>query len=243
QSGSAKLINAMPPKWAKKRAGPMEHPPLRMEKEKIRKLMKENPNHPKLDESIAATFSKNGGIRADIITGPTKLYRIIDPSNEAAGMFWISEADFKALKDRDEWRRKFAVKPEWNQNGWFVEYEVKAGESLSVWRGSAASQQLDGTQHYLEGGGEQIVFFPSNRDKMIEALPRVDRKTGKILADHTGAQDRRVEFTDVTGESLPTKLRAKITDTHINGPIVTGWGTSDYTAQQAKRILLTVPEP
>jgi hypothetical protein len=171
------------------------------------------------------------------------LYRIVDPSNEGAGMFWISEAEFKAIKNRDEWRSKFAVKPEWNQNGWFVEYEIKAGEALPVWRGPAASQKLEGTDHYLEGGAEQIVFSPSSRDKMIEAMPRVDPKTGDVIIAGSGAADRRVEFTDVAGEMVPSKLRAQITDKHIRGPLETGWGATDFQPQEAKQILLTVPAP
>lgn len=168
------------------------------------------------------------------------MYRIVDPSNEGAGMFWISEAEFKAIKNRDEWRSKFAVKPEWNQNGWFVEYEVKKGEALPVWRGPAASQKLEGTNYYLEGGHEQIVFFPGSRDDMIQAMPRVDRQTGETVLEGSDI-DRRVEFTDLTGEMIPTKLRARVTDPHIKGPIETGWGAADYTPQEAKRILLTVP--
>lgn len=179
-------------------------------------------------------------MRADDIKGPANLYRIIDPSNEGGGMFWISESEFKAIKNRDEWRSKFAVKPEWNQNGWFVEYEVKAGETLPVWRGPAASQELAGTNYYLEGGHEQIVFFPGSRDDMVQAMPRIDRSTGEPAMDG-GSVDRRVEFTDVTGELVPTKLRARVTHPNIKGPIETGWGAADYTQQEAKRILLTVP--
>lgn len=242
ESGSARLINAKPPKWVKKLAGEMEFPPLELEADAMKALMKQHPNHPPLRNSIVETFSgKGGGMRADAITGPAKLYRIVDPSNEAAGIFWLSEAEFKAIKTRHEWRRKYAIKPEWNQNGWVVEYEVKAGETLPVWRGPAASQDLKGTNHYLEGGGEQIVFSPGSRDEMVQAMPRVDRKTGVTLTDKTGSTDRRVEFTDVTGGIVPIALRARITDAHINGPIETGWGATDYTAQEASRILLTAP--
>lgn len=242
ESGSAKLINAKPPKWVQKLSGEMEFPPLELEPDDIKALMKEHPNHPPLRESIVETFSiKGGGMRADAIKGPVKLYRIVDPSNEGAGIFWISEVEFKAIKNRDEWRSRFAIKPEWNQNGWVVEYEVKAGETLPVWRGPAASQELKGTNHYLTGGGEQIVFSPGSRDEMVQAMPRVDRETGVTLTDKAGITDRRVEFTDVTGGMVPTALRARITDAHIKGPIETGWGTTDYTAQEAKRILLTAP--
>jgi hypothetical protein len=242
ESGSAKLINAKPPKWVKKLSGQMDFPPLVLDDPAIQALMKAHPNHPPLQRSNVATFSnKGGGMRAGAITGPAKLYRIVDPSNEGAGVFWISEAEFKAIKNRDEWRSKFAVKPEWNQNGWFVEYEVKAGETLPVWRGPAASQKLEGTDYYLEGGSEQIVFFPGNRDQMVQATPRVDRATGLAVKDGAGNVDRRVEFTDVAGDLAPAKLRARITDPRIKGPIETGWGATDYSPEEAKRILLTVP--
>lgn len=241
ESGSAKLINAKPPKWVKKLGGVMDFPPLKLDPDEIRDLMKAHPTHPQLRSGNIETFSfLGGGMRADAITGPAKLYRIVDPSNEGAGLFWISEAEFKAIKNRDEWRSKFAVKPEWNQNGWFVEYEVKAGEKLPVWRGPAASQELAGTNHYLVGGHEQIVFFPGSRDDLVKAMPRVNRITGEAAMD-AGSVDRRVEFTDVTGEVIPTKLRAQITDPHIKGPIETGWGATDYAPQEAKRLLLTVP--
>lgn len=152
----------------------------------------------------------------------------------------MTESEFKTIKNRDDWRSNFAVKPEWNQNGWFVEYEVKAGESLPVWRGPAASQRLEGTDFYLQGGSEQIVFFPGSRDQMADTMPRVNRETGMPALDR-GNIDNRIEFTDITGESAPAKLRVRITDQHIRGPIETGWGATDYSQQEAQRILLTVP--
>lgn len=244
QTGSAKLINAKPPKWVHKISGKLAHPPTNPADSEVRKLINANPGHPQLSAPQIATFSRaNGGIRPDTIAGPAKLYRIIDPSNEGAGVFWVSESEFRAIKNREEWRSKFAVKPEWNQNGWFVEYEIKAGENLPVWRGPAASQQLDGTDYYLKGGGEQIVFFPGNRDQMVDALPRIDRDTGSPVLDDAGNIDKRVEYTDVTGQITPSKLRAKIIDPHIKGPLETGWGASDYMPDEAKRILLTVPTP
>lgn len=242
ESGSARLINAKPPKWAKKFRRKMKYPELDPYDPTIQALVKAHPGHPSISAGTIKTFSSAGrGMRADVIVGPAKLYRVIDPSNEAAGMFWITEAEFRAIKDRDKWRSGFAVKPEWNQNGWVVEYEVRPGESLAVWRGPAAGQKLEGTDYCLEGGGEQIVFFPGNRDEMVHAMPRMDRETGSAVKDWSGNPDRRVEFTDVTGEIAPAKLRARITDAHIKGPSETGWGATDYTPQEAKRILLTVP--
>lgn len=240
ESGSARLINAKPPKWARKFNGFLPFPPADPDSPAIQAMFKAHPHHPKLSASTIETFSMRGkGVRPDAIKGPAKLYRIVDPSNEGGGMFWVAEADFKSIKNRDEWRSKFAVKPEWNQNGWFVEYEIKAGEELSVWRGPAASQKLNGTDYYLEGGGDQIVFYPS-RDEMVSALPRIDRDTGEHLK-YWGDDDRRIEFTDVTGEVTAAKLRHRIMDPHIRGPIATGWGGADYSQQEAVRILLTVP--
>jgi hypothetical protein len=92
----------------------------------------------------------------------------------------------------------------------------------------------------LEGGREQIVFSPGSRDELIQAMPRVDRQTGESVMDGSNI-DRRIEFSDVTGEVVPTKLRARITNPRIKGPIETGWGAFDYRPEEAKRILLTVP--
>jgi hypothetical protein len=220
----------------------MKFPPLDTADPKYQAFVKAHPDHPQLQDWMIETFSGAGrGLRADAIKGPAKLYRVVDPSNEGAGVFWMTENEFKAIKDRDEWRSRFAVKPDWNQNGWVVEYEIKASESLPVWRGPAASQELKGTDRYLEGGGEQIVFYPSSRDEMVQALPRIDRETGMPIMLSAGNADRRVEFTDVTGGMAPTRLRARITDPRIKGPIETGWGATDYTPQEAQRILLTVP--
>lgn len=241
ESGSAKLINAKPPKWVKKLKKKMDFPSLQLDEEAILALTKANPNHLPLTDSIVTTFSaKRGGIRADIIAGPAKFYRIVDPSNEGAGIFWITEADYRAIKTRDDWRSRFAVKPEWNQNGWVVEYELKAGEDLPVWRGPAASQELIGTNYYLLGGSEQIVFSPKTRDEMVQALPRIDKETG-MPRKFKGEPDRRVEYIDLTGNIVPAALRERITDSHIKGPTETGWGATDYTQEEAKRILLTLP--
>lgn len=130
ESGSAKLINAKPPKWAKRQPKEMKYPPIEMGR-KIEELIRSHPEHPPLEKWLVMTFSNKGKrIQADVIIGPAKLYRIVDPSSEGAGVFWMTEAEFRSIRNRDEWRSKFAVRPEWNQNGWVVEYEVRAGESL-----------------------------------------------------------------------------------------------------------------
>lgn len=242
ESGSAKIINASPPPWVKPINGKLDFPLLKLSPSDLAALMRKYPDHPQLTASTVATFSELGTrMHPDSLVGPQKLYRIVDPTNEGAGIFWFSEAEFKATKSRDEWRSRFAIKPEWNQNGWFVEYEVQAGETLDVWRGSAASQELVGTNRYLEGGAEQIVFFPGKRDEMHNIMTRVDPETGVDLKDYAGNLDRRVEFTDLAGEKAPAKLRKQILDPHIKGPFETGWGATDYSPEEAKTILLNLP--
>lgn len=241
-SGSAKLINAKPLGWAKIIAGPLKHPPMNAKSPKVIAMMKANPTHPQLDNSVIETFGKTrGGMRPEVITGPAKLYRIVDASSEAAGMFWISEATFKSLTSREQWRILFGVKPHWNGNGGAVIYQLEAGETLKVWCGPAASQKLEQTDRYLEGGGEQIVFYPGQRDEMVKAMPRLDRHTGAVIKGKDGTDDRRVEFYDVTGEIVPVSLRLQIKNPNISQPFETGWGVSDYSPEEAKRILLTAP--
>ncbi len=111
---------------------------------------------PKISESNVETFHR---IAAVEIKGSAKLYRVVDPESRADGLFWMTEKDFTNLKTRQQWRTESAVKEEWNSNGQYVEYEIKAGETLKVWQGPAASQQYEGNLWY-KGGGDQVVFYP-----------------------------------------------------------------------------------
>lgn len=111
---------------------------------------------PTIKSSDVETFHK---IAAVEIKGPAKLYRVVDPESRADGLFWMTEKDFSNLKSRQQWRSECAVKENWNTNGQYVEYEIKAGETLKVWQGPAASQKHDGDLWY-KGGGNQIVFTP-----------------------------------------------------------------------------------
>ncbi|WP_019561861.1 hypothetical protein [Caldimonas manganoxidans] len=152
----------------------------------------------------------------------------------------MDEKTFRSLKSRAEWREKLAVKPEWNQNGQYVVYEIPAGETVHVWRGPAASQKLDGTPYHMAGGAEQIVFYPSP-DKFAATRPRVDPQTGSDLPGR-GGSDTRVEWTDVTGRPVAAPIRDKPTDPHERGPFETNWGFSDWTADEAKKIILALPD-
>ena len=245
-SGTAVMVIKKPPKWAKK--GRMSNPPYGDKAEKKaneiakdadtyrRKTGKDYP-YQKLDADVVRAF-KDGALQKASIAGPAKLYRVIDPTGQGGGQYWMDEKSFKALKSRDDWREKFAVSPSFNQNGQYVVYEVPAGETLHVWRGTTASQKIDGTPYHLNGGGDQIVFTPQ-QDTMVQARPRIDPETGEAM-QRKGAPDTSIEFKDVTGESVYKPLREKINDPHIKGPHPTNWGFSEWTPDDVKGIIVAL---
>jgi len=100
----------------------------------------------------------------------TKLYRVIAPNSMDNSICWMTEQEFKALKTKADWRRRFAVWASWNNNGEFVTYTIPPGEGLRAWRGPAASQTMAKTDYVLEGGAEQIVLDP--RDLHAEQFGR-----------------------------------------------------------------------
>ena len=178
---------------------------------------------PILPDADIPKFSHD--IRASLLPPGTKLYRMIDPTNSAGGPWWISEADFKALMSarngKDEWRKRFAILPDWNQDGKYVEYTVPAG-GLPVWRGKTASQSVD-KHHQLEGGHEQFYFQPV--EDSFAGKPRINPDTGQPMINaRTNEPDTRITFTDQNGEKIDKKLATKVNDPHIKGPFDTGWG-------------------
>lgn len=113
------------------------------------------------------TFHK---LEAVIYAPGTKLYRILAPNSLDNSICWMTEQEFKALKSKADWRRRFAVWASWNNNGEYVTYTVPPGSGLRAWRGPAASQKMAKTDYVLEGGAEQIVLDP--RDLRPEYLGR-----------------------------------------------------------------------
>jgi hypothetical protein len=93
------------------------------------------------------------------------LYRIVDPRSKDNSICWMTEAEFKKLKSKDDWRRRFAVWANWNRNGEFVTYTVPPGPGLNVWEGITASQKMKNTNYVLEGGAVQLVVDPSHLEK------------------------------------------------------------------------------
>lgn len=124
----------------------------------------------------------HGKIEPDVLPPGTVLYRILDPQSNDNAVYWMSKAEFDALKQvgKAGWRERFAVWKHWNGNGEYLTYKVPPGklpgmdkEGLPVWRGKAASQELrDGNgnvikadvgsnSYWLKGGHEQIAVNPA----------------------------------------------------------------------------------
>ncbi|MFZ7096140.1 hypothetical protein ACOPJQ_05280 [Luteimonas dalianensis] len=107
----------------------------------------------------------HGNITAVTYPPGTRLYRVVDPGQRSFdnGVFWMTEAEFKQLHSKAEWRRRFAVWTSWNGNGEYVTYTVPPGRPLRAWEGAAASQRLEaGSEYVLEGGARQIVLDPAD---------------------------------------------------------------------------------
>lgn len=117
----------------------------------------------------------HGDIAADILPPGTVLYRVLGPKSYDNAVYWMTEAEFKALHSKPEWRERFAVWKNWNANGEYLTYTVPPGKGMPVWRGKAASQRFEkngipvpaddnGNYYWLEGGHEQIAVDPKLLD-------------------------------------------------------------------------------
>jgi hypothetical protein len=173
-----------------------------------------------LDNDNITSFHK---MEADTIKGPARLYRIVSPSSSSMGDCWVTEKEFLAIQNSPDphvaWRKSLAVWPDWNANGQFVVYEIKAGEALKVWRGPAASQVRDDLPgKYLEGGREQIIFKPASKEE-YDTMVTYERRPGGALGK---------ELSETEAEKLPLEakltLRKNINSPAIRGPMSTGWG-------------------
>ncbi len=185
---------------------------------------------PPLTNTNIGSFHK---LTADTIKGPARIYRIVSPSSRAMGDCWISESVFKRLQadpdPRAAWRRFLAVWPDWNANGQFVEYTIKDGESLKVWRGEASAQTNDKlADRYLEGGFEQIVFKLSRTDIANDTMKyyKLTGVKGNVLAAPIDQQ--AYDLLSKADQNDYTSIREAINHPNISGPHDTGWGTTDF---------------
>jgi len=165
------------------------------------------------------------------ITGPARLYRILAPNSRGMSDCWVTEEIFKKIQTssdpRSAWRKYLAVWPDWNVNGQFVIYDVKAKETLKVWRGPASSQvRADLPNRHLEGGWEQIVFSIDRKDIRNDTMHYYKTRDNKPLKDWI-SQD---EFNKLNSEKKKayTAIREQINHRSISGPFETGWGYTDF---------------
>jgi hypothetical protein len=110
----------------------------------------------------------------DVLPPGTVIYRVLAPNSYDNSICWMTKAEFDKLRNKDDWRRRFAVWMNWNVNGEFATYTVPPGKGLPVWRGATASQVLKdkngvevladakGNKFWLEGGAEQLVVNPTD---------------------------------------------------------------------------------
>jgi uncharacterized protein (DUF2267 family) len=194
---------------------------------------------PPLTDGNIKSFHK---LAPSTIKGPAKLYRIGSPSSGAMGDCWVSEEVFQRIMNSPDpkaaWRKYLAVWPDWNANGQFVTYELKAGEELKVWRGEASSQvkgDKASLDFHLEGGWEQIVFKPTKTNGAKWDTMKVYQRTG-----NTG-ELKPVSMSFMEYNSLPASkkhsyvaVREQINDPRIKGPFDTHWGTTDFDVQLQK---------
>lgn len=98
--------------------------------------------------------------------------RIVDPKSADNSICWMRLEEFQKLKSRDQWREQFAVKTDWNSNGEYLTYTVPEGETLKVWEGVTATQNITKKEmdvnldYFIPGGGIQIVVDPSQLNRL-----------------------------------------------------------------------------
>jgi len=185
---------------------------------------------PPLSEDNIKSFHKMAAVS---IKGPARLFRIIAPNSRAMSDCWISEKLFNEIQNspdpRAAWRKILAVWPDWNGNGQFVIYDIKAGETLKAWQGPAAGQKKSTLpDHHLEGGGEQIIF------KIDRADPRNDTTVFHRIEDTNGAVSGRTidrstyEQLEKFDKEKYLEIRESINHPNISGPFETGWSYTDF---------------
>ena len=153
------FIQKQQPKWVKKGKVPEES--LGLKKAPVKE------GWPDLN-----SLNEKGNSREDYLnfshaspvtlTAERKLYRVVDPKSGNAAPYWLLEDPRTMTKG--QWRADYGVKRMYNENGEFIEYIPKEGETLKAWQGPAAAQEYDTTDYYLAGGKEQIFLDPTQLD-------------------------------------------------------------------------------
>jgi hypothetical protein len=193
---------------------------------------------PTLSNQTIASFHL---LETHVIRGPARMYRILSPSSRAMSECWVSEEIFRKLQSAPDpkaaWHRHLGVWPDWNANGQFVIFDVKAGETLNAWKGPAASQTKKSLPNqHLEGGWEQIVFNLPAGDKRADTMKYYKKKgaTNSTL----GTAYTQSEVDTLVANMNPKQktlffenhlaIRESINHPSISGPFETGWGYTEF---------------
>lgn len=178
------------PSWADRNIDELAHEAHKTPKPPDSQAHFLNEGYPDIGNDFK-TFAENAARATEFKEGQV-LYRVISPGSADNSVCWMRETEFKKLKNKDDWRRNFAVWGSWNSNGEFVTYTVPTG-GLKAWEGKAGSQvmntagrkpdnvsQLDwdkkideAKEFSLEGGAVQIVLDP----KMLQVSNISARKS------------------------------------------------------------------
>jgi hypothetical protein len=120
-----------------------------------------------LPDWASETFSIS--VTPKVLPEGTKIYRVIGDGQNPKGAFWTYDLPAK----KEDLYGGTAVRPEWNNAKWYVEYIVGQG-GLKVWDGPTASQRVidDVNDFMLEGGATQI-YIP---DKIRASFPDLLKK-------------------------------------------------------------------
>ncbi|MCE7042657.1 hypothetical protein [Dyadobacter sp. CY312] len=116
-----------------------------------------------LSASDAANFVD---AKADELPAGTKIYRIT--GGNPAGGYWTAQIPASV----GDVIGGTAVRPAWNNFSKFYVYEVPVGQTLKVWRGTTAAQQIadDVINPFLPGTAEQIFIPFVVRDATFKTL-------------------------------------------------------------------------
>lgn len=221
-----------PPPWLSK--GKPRFSGLDPENKALKRKLSEDyaDGYPKLTEGNIKSFHK---LESYDITGPATLYRVTSPGNGAAGDCWIPEELFKKIMNapdpKTEWRKYFAVWPDWNADGQFVVMQIPPGQTVKGWRGPASSQVKEGLNgKYLEGGWDQIIVKPASSE--FDTTRYYMRGGGHGEKLHPpGLSRTEWEKLSKSKQQAYQPIREEINDPRITGPFDTGWGTTDFDPQ------------
>ncbi len=114
-----------------------------------------HPKWPILPRRDAANFSARP--HPITLSKDETLYRVVGLGNNLYGNWWIKKDP--TLHTKKWWRSGYAVLTSWNSDNFYVAFLLH--QSLTVWRGAAASQRVPKTRCILIGGEEQIWIDPS----------------------------------------------------------------------------------